>query len=59
MIHRASYSNAILKTEDKKMWVKVQYNDGRNNLIEGWIAKRNLIPYADVQFDSNEAVCGE
>lgn len=59
VIHRASYSNAILKTEDKKMWVKVQYNDGQNNLIEGWIAKRNLIPYTDIQFDSDEAVCGE
>ena len=59
VIHRASYSNVILKTEDKKMWVKVQYSDDQNNPIEGWIAKRNLIPYTDVQFDSDEAVCGE
>lgn len=50
VITRATYSNAVLKTEDAKLWVKVKYQDGEEEK-EGWIAKRNLIPYAEVQFD--------
>ncbi len=59
VIMRATYSNAVRKTADSKFWVKVQYPnlESETGCVEGWIAKRNLIPYADVEFDGDEAVC--
>lgn len=59
VLMRATYSNAVRKTEDMKFWIKVQYPNPEceDEYVEGWIAKRNLIPYADVEFYGDDAVC--
>lgn len=59
VLMHATYSDAVRKTADSKFWVKVQYPnlESETGCVEGWIAKRNLIPYADVEFDGDEAVC--
>lgn len=50
------YGEQVEKIQDVKMWVKVCYTDCLGNKLVGWIAKKNLISYADYQFNS-DALC--
>ena len=57
--HSASLTNALYgdevnKLEDVKLWVKVSYKTTDGEKITGWIAKRNLMPYRDYEFDSDK-----
>ncbi len=48
------YGDEVTCTEDRKLWLKVTYCDEDGNVVEGWIAKRNLISYRDYLFNMNE-----
>lgn len=48
------YGDEVYKLEDIKLWVKVSYKTTNGEEITGWIAKRNLMPYRDYEFNSDE-----
>lgn len=50
----ALYGDEVYKLEDVKLWVKVTYKTTDSEKITGWIAKRNLMPYRDYEFDSDK-----
>lgn len=50
----ALYGDEVYKLEDVKLWVKVSYKTTDGEKITGWIAKRNLLPYRDYEFDSDK-----
>lgn len=53
-IANALYGDEINKLEDTKLWVKILYKTPDGQTIIGWIAKRNLMPYRDYEFDSDK-----
>lgn len=50
----ALYGDEVHKLEDIKLWVKILYKTTDGEEITGWIAKRNLMPYRDYEYDSDK-----
>ena len=48
------YSVMLCPIDSVKMWDKVTYVNQDGEEITGWIAKRNLMPYKDYEFNSDE-----
>lgn len=54
VIANALYGDEVCKLEDVKLWVKIEWRSDNGNTITGWIAKRNLMPYKDYEFNSDK-----
>lgn len=54
VISNALYGDEVYQLEDVKLWVKIECKTGNGNTITGWIAKRNLMPYRDYEFNSDK-----
>lgn len=53
VITRILYAEEVIQIDSVKMWNKVIYISPNGEEITGWIAKRNLMPYRDYQFNSD------
>jgi len=54
VITRILYAEEVTQIDSVKMWDKVIYVDPDGEEMTGWIAKRNLMPYKDYQFNSDD-----
>ena len=54
VIIRILYAEEVTQIDSVKMWDKVIYINPDGEEIIGWIAKRNLMPYRDYQFNSED-----
>lgn len=54
VIGYAYYGEQVEILKEIKMWREVSYTDCSGKIIIGWIAKRNLLPYEEYQFHSDD-----
>lgn len=54
IISEVLYGDEIIKTEDVKMWIKIEYKTEEGKNTTGWIAKRNLMTYRDYEFHQDK-----
>lgn len=54
IITRVLYAEEVTQIDSVKMWDKVIYINPDGEEMTGWIAKRNLMPYKDYQFNSDD-----
>lgn len=54
VITKILYAEEVTQIDSVKMWDKVIYINPDGEEITGWIAKRNLMPYRDYQFNSDD-----
>ena len=48
------YAEQVTQIESVKLWDKVTYVNLDGEEVEGWIAKRNIMPYKDYEFNSDD-----
>lgn len=48
------YGQQVTLIESVKLWDKVSYINPDGEEVVGWIAKRNLMPYQDYQYNSDD-----
>lgn len=54
VITKILYAEEVTQIDSVKMWDKVIYVNPDGEEMTGWIAKRNLMPYKDYQFNSDD-----